>query len=425
MHVLPPNIRSRIAVSDIAGLVGMRSSRAWRLFIVTCIVTTLQGCLPLWHFEIQGENEQQLPGVWHSLQQSSPEHPVRMLYAHGMGIYWSTNYAQSFTSKLTEKLDLTPKGQCHPVKELQPAIKLAETGERALNASLSICEYADTQGHTLRLYSLLWSPLTAWIKDSVLGYDSAAEYKEHRVRVNKEIKEELMNNSLSDPLLYLSPHYQPVLRLAMRQAICFVASGDETCGSTNPRMTRIRQDEDKLFIITESLASAMMYDTLKAIEQENKGLTPTSHAAGKLLNNSVVHYMFANQLPLLCLGRYDPGSTHCVTDLLTAKAEPPLDSHTPLAIVAFSDPNDLLTYPLKKWQFQQFSLHRPVAVTNVLLNVEKWAWLFVFANPNTAHTGHRDNSDVIEIIACGIANKKAAPCRENGTMLLNGDITIR
>jgi hypothetical protein len=423
VRVLSPDIRPRIAVPGIAALVGMCCSHAWSLFILTCMITTLQGCLPLWHFEIQGANEQQLPGVWHSLQQSSPEHPVRMLYAHGMGIYWSTDYVQPFATKLTEKLGLAPKNQCQPVKELEPAIKLAEAGGRNLNASLSICEYGDTRGHTLKLYTLLWAPLTARIKNSVLGYDSAAEYKDPRVRVNKDLKEELINDSLSDPLLYLSPHYQSVLQLVMRQAICFVASGNETCASTNPRLTGIQQDEDKLFIITESLASAMMYDTLKAITLENKDLKPASHAAGKLLNNSVVHYMFANQLPLLCLGRYDPGSTHCVTDLLAAKIDPPLGSHAPLAIVAFSDPNDLLTYPLKKRQFQQFGLHRPVVVTNVILNVEKWAWLFVFANPNTTHTGHRNNSDVIEIIACGLANKKAATCKENGDMLSSADRT--
>lgn len=377
-----------------------------KLAILVCIVNMLQGCFPLWgKVEIKGDNEQQLLGVWDSLKNSSDVQPVRMLYIHGMGIYTDMEFAQTFANSLTEKLNLT-KGGCEEEIPLQNNLETSPGGQLP-QAKLSICTYADSQRRTLQLYAVRWSPLTEGIKKAVLSYDSAENYEDDRVKYNREMKKEVMNESLSDPLLYLSPHYQDDLQLVMQQAICFIASRNDSCETVKPTMG-VQQNNRGLFIITESLGSTMLYDTLKKIYRDGDSLK----AAGeKLIRDSVVHYMFANQLPLLCLGRYDPAPGDKGRDCITNTGTKAAQQDKPLTIVAFSDPNDLLSYPLKKEQFQELAISNPVAVTNVLLNVEKWTLLYVFVHPHDAHTGHRKNADVLQIIACGIDNKKPKECK--------------
>lgn len=388
---------------------------ALEVAVLICIVSILHGCYPLvGGIEIQGDNELQLSGVWDSLKQSTEEQPVRMLYIHGMGIYHSTEFVEPFANRFTEKLGLTLKG-CKE-NTLQTEAKSPRPGGQSPHALLSVCTYTGSQNRTLMLYTVLWSPLTEEIKKDVLGYDSAAIYEGERAFFSKTLKKDVMNDSLSDPLLYLSPNYQNKLRVVMQQAICFVASRNDDCATTKPTLTGIPLKNSGLFVITESLGSTMLYDTLKRIYRSGDGLK----AAGeKLLRDSVVHYMFANQLPLLCLGRYNddhgPGGRHCIDEGGTTKILSYESQDKPFKIVAFSDPNDLLSYPLKKQQFKDFSENKSVEVTNVLLHVEKWAFMGL-AYPHTAHTGHRESPDVLQIIACGIDNKKPKKCKPAPTL---------
>ncbi len=388
-----------------------------KLAVVVCLVSILQGCYPLVGvIKIQGDDEQQLSGVWESLKASSDLQPVRMLYIHGMGVYRSTNYVQPFASRLTQKLGLTLKA-CEKIP-LQTEAKPPQFNGQLSHASISICSYVDSQKRTLLLYTVLWSPLTEGIKKAVLGYDSAENYVDDRAWLSKRMKKDVMNDSLSDPLLYLSPKYQLKLRLVMRQAICVVASRNDSCATLTPTIPVGQQNSAGLFIVTESLGSTMLYDVLREIYKEQVGL---KEAGKKLISDSVAHYMFANQLPLLCLGRYsdapDSEGWSCVTGVGTTKKDDGAELRDKrFRIVAFSDPNDLLSYPLEKQQFKDFAESNSVTVTNVLLHVEKWALVPGLAYPHTAHTGHRENADVLQIIACGITNKKPGECKPTPTL---------
>ena len=71
-----------------------------------------------------------------------------------------------------------------------------------------------------------------------------------------------------------------------------------------------------------------------------------------------------------------------------------------LAIVAVSDPNDLLSYPLNATDIVD-SGALDVSVHNVTLNVARSAWFGVFANPLKAHSGHDQDKRVIRLIAHG------------------------
>lgn len=75
-----------------------------------------------------------------------------------------------------------------------------------------------------------------------------------------------------------------------------------------------------------------------------------------------------------------------------------------LTLVAFTDPNDLLSYTLQKEKYE-----RPgVAVHNVLVSNAR-TWFGAFENPVDAHVRYLDNPDVGRLIACG--EPKSPLCR--------------
>lgn len=82
-------------------------------------------------------------------------------------------------------------------------------------------------------------------------------------------------------------------------------------------------------------------------------------------------------------------------------------------IVAFSDPNDILSYPVPL-DFTKNSIDSRIcpAVTNVSLNIAAQKSLFdaaSFANPLTAHSGYMEDDRVIDLIANGISRENITP----------------
>ena len=69
-----------------------------------------------------------------------------------------------------------------------------------------------------------------------------------------------------------------------------------------------------------------------------------------------------------------------------------------LTVVAFSDPNDLLTYGIT----ERFKSHcAPARFANVTVTNASTGWLFIAADPMKAHTDYENNSRVIEVMVNG------------------------
>lgn len=66
-------------------------------------------------------------------------------------------------------------------------------------------------------------------------------------------------------------------------------------------------------------------------------------------------------------------------------------------MVAFTDPNDLLSYALHEW-----APLAPFPLADVIVSNEPTLFGYV-ERPDTAHTGYRDNRAVMRLIACGTA----------------------
>jgi hypothetical protein len=75
-----------------------------------------------------------------------------------------------------------------------------------------------------------------------------------------------------------------------------------------------------------------------------------------------------------------------------------------LAVVAFTDPNDLLSYRLLPARYAA----PDVAVADVLVSNDT-TWLGWIENPLTAHLDYLANPDVATMIACGLPSSAICP----------------
>jgi hypothetical protein len=75
-----------------------------------------------------------------------------------------------------------------------------------------------------------------------------------------------------------------------------------------------------------------------------------------------------------------------------------------LDLVAFSDPNDLLSYPIDKADVIASGgapRTSPVHYSNVTYSLARWSLLWLIVDPLKAHTGHANSKAVIDLIVHG------------------------
>ena len=125
-------------------------------------------------------------------------------------------------------------------------------------------------------------------------------------------------------------------------------------------------------------------------------------------------YMLANQLPLLELGVSPPP----VVGQIDAYCEPGASKYaeryfSALSIVAFSDPNDALSYAIPaEFESEHIDSRLCPEIVNVSVNVAEPINLFgigEFVNPMTAHDSYEDDKRVIGLIVGGIGYENTDP----------------
>jgi hypothetical protein len=123
--------------------------------------------------------------------------------------------------------------------------------------------------------------------------------------------------------------------------------------------------------------------------------------------------MMSNQLPMLQLGRKLPEvgnqkQSYCQPG--GEKYEKRMLASTP--IIAFSDPNDLLSYAIPNGFVEKYLDSRLcIDVTNININVAKILNAFSLgkvANPLEAHIGYGTDDRVVALIAKGIGNNRVS-----------------
>ncbi len=123
--------------------------------------------------------------------------------------------------------------------------------------------------------------------------------------------------------------------------------------------------------------------------------------------------MMSNQLPMLQLGRKLPAVRNKRQDFCVEKGSKYHErilARTPF--IAFSDPNDLLSYAIQHDFVDKYLDPRLcIDVTNININVATVFDVFgmgKMANPMEAHIGYDTDDRVIALIAKGIGNPATA-----------------
>lgn len=284
------------------------------------------------------------------------------------------------------------------VPQLTQALRDATTtpataaGHLAGAAVQIVPSVVDTPAGRLRFDALIWSPLTNDLKRQ-LCYDQSGKsslctgsppYPYTRARLNARFKDGLIDDCLPDALIYEGAARE-TMQLRMREAVLQVWSG--------------ARPDAPLVVISHSMGSKILFDTLLRMTQEPAG-SGAAVLARQAVQRMRLLVMAANQLPLLSLAGQLPAAntTAAAADSLQQllRQRRTLAAAPPLTIVAFTDPNDLLscTLPPERYAGQG------VAVYNIVVSNAP-TYLGLLERPDLAHLDYLSNPDVGRLIACG------------------------
>ncbi len=340
---------------------------------------------------------------------------LKLLMVHGIG-----RHLPGYSARLTEhlmrelKLDLREENYKEVILR-EPAIWDDSLG------NLRISRYMNkARTRELLFYELTWSEIIEQER-KILEFDDSAEYTFRRTALNAELKK-FFNSHVPDSLIFLGEAHVPILS-SVRQSFCWMTQGDwdeyapftdASCDlQSGSRPQQIKEDD--YVIVSHSLGSRIAIDTLRffgewAQTQETEEFIELRNV---LPNKEIPIYMLANQLPLLELGR----KRATVRGQIAKYCRPDGELRDQrilrkLPIYAFSDPNDLLSYPIPPNFADQYLDSRLCPkVTNIAINVAKPISLFglgEFANPASAHGDYDHDERVIALIAHGFGQENAA-----------------
>lgn len=341
---------------------------------------------------------------------------VKIITVHGVGSH-HPGYSGRTVANLTAALELNV---------VSPQIKSIELEHPAFPGeslgTLTAQRFTDEQlQRELIVYELTWSRISDHARD-MLRFDSSETHTRHRATLNQTGKA-FVNDRLVDPLVYVGVGREKILN-AVRQGICWAYSTDwdgfptssRHCGQDDPGFGS-RLPLDRYFFVTHSLGSRIVLDALETSAAELYALL--DQASGKtpfmasLQDQTMTVFMLSNQLPLLQAG-FPPVP---VSGQIAAYCPPdsPLHERRIVArtqVIAFSDPNDLLSYPVPE-DFVQYGIDSRLCprVVNVTLNIAhviRVGGAKAFANPETAHSAYNDDSRVIGLMAGGLGHPESS-----------------
>ena len=278
---------------------------------------------------------------------------------------------------------------------------------------------------TLNVNYLLWAPLTEGIKCKLAQDERGTPEKQAFAGFARDF----IDNKLGDVVLYGGTFRENVMRPSVQAALCHVTGG---VASADGKTCAPGAYNDPTVIITHSLGGYMLMDAIDdELRKEACDSGAGNTAAGKILANTDYIYMMANQIALLDLTRLHAYSHHFQETprpseiaMRFAKcwtAAPPksptlvrangVEEPATRQIVAFTDPNDILSWRLRP---QDLKFPRPdrrsVKLTNIYLSNGEFSVPLFISDPTKAHTGYFDNQTVMNLLLCGASNGAADAC---------------
>lgn len=360
-------------------------------------------------------------------QSSSPtaqaSRDLKVLMVHGIGTHLP-GYSTLLQENLAEVLNL------HVVSE-RPKEIVVQQPLLFPNEKLGLVwvnHYASQDSaQSLTFYELTWSGITEPEK-SAIAYDTSGEYSFRRAGLNQMMKS-FINSHIPDPLIYLGDTHVKI-QAAVAQTFCWMVHYDwkELPLSINTAcplksLTAQHLHEDDYVFISHSLGSRIVIDSLQRLAE----MTSKEHVDPRLdalrvppaflaamREEEFTMFMFANQLPLLQLGREPPAVVGEIDNYCSAAGDKQDQRFMKrLNIIAFSDPNDILSWAVPPDYPNKYMDSRLCpAMDNVIINVAKVMTLFdtvELANPAEAHAQYNDDERVMSLIARGVGTRGALP----------------
>jgi hypothetical protein len=340
---------------------------------------------------------------------------MKVLMIHGIG-HHLPGYSTRFSTHLTRQLKLNVTSEI--VKEINltdPAFGNESLGHLAVHRFFN-----KNRTRELLFYELTWSEISQAEKREI-EYDGSEKYSYKRADINKAMKT-FINDHVPDPLIYQGNSRSKIISSVV-QSFCWMFHGDwrdlqprqkKFC---NSRVKSLHKEirEDDYAVVTHSLGSRIIIDSLQEIagETSNEGEfqepPQVVNMLKELKNKKIPIIMLANQLPLLQLGRDKPKVTGQIDQYCRRNGTKLKDRlFRELHILAFSDPNDLLSYELPpKFAREKMDSRICPKMTNISINVAKVVSVMGLGNiasPGEAHNGYDNDDRVIQLIAHGIGH---------------------
>lgn len=267
---------------------------------------------------------------------------------------------------------------------------------------------------SIRVYGLIYSGVTLALKQTALCSNvseetevctaevyepgsSVTKYDKKQAKLNKLLRNKLMNNCLADAIIYMGKEGEKI-RTGVRYALI---KAFEDSKNTE------KYADKPVFLYSESLGSKILADTIVCSESDERKILEQQ------LSYTTHFIMAANQITLLNLGNDRvPCATHKIKkvwlnpkrtiyyDLLeffqsskqvNRKVKQPIREITPVIFLAYTDPNDMLSYKLSKDDVGNANF------INITVSNDD-TYLGLIENPYTAHTAYDKNESFIKLL---------------------------
>ena len=349
--------------------------------------------------------------------QAGPERSIlKVIMVHGVGTH-VPGYSARLSANLAQALDLTvtaPDAKGFAIES--PAFPGETLG------TLTVTRHANAaRDREMLFFELTWSPISQPAKEAI-AFDSTAVYARRRAAANNVFKQ-FVNDVAPDPLVYTGTGRERI-QTTVGQALCWALSTDwqgmpdeqRNCNPDSPAFAS-RLDSDEFVFITHSLGSRITTDGLQRLTQvvkaEGLDRPEVARVSQSFQNRGVKVFMLANQLPLLQSGLEPAGVQGAVPAYCRPDGADFADRvFKETELIAFSDPNDLLSYPIPDAFVREHVDSRlcpkQVNVTINIARVTSVLGLGEFANPLAAHSDYDDDERVISLITRGIGQPETA-----------------
>lgn len=382
--------------------------------ILWALVLALAGCAMPYRESVFDPPDASFAGIKQLVAQE-PTQALDLFIVHGMCTHdddWALSWLERIGVALGGAAQRPPPRMLDPVD----GIELYST------------DIALPRG-VVRVHAMVWSGLTKHLKDR-LCYDQTRKtkscqtaagglsaYPYERGRLNALVKDRLLNDCFSDAVIYQGASRQRIVRQVQLGLLTARAASVLATRRGGLSLAQAANENDAgIVVLSSSLGSKVVFD---AILELTKMMVEERLAGEKLFDRTRQVFMAANQIPLLALGDDDgspmtkvllerqesrPGvfGPDPIEALVRSKAKRLSGADVPTAappVIAFSDPNDLLSYTTRPY-FQQIDNSRSYPLIDVVVSNAS-TLLGLLENPATAHLGYGDNREVLRLLICG------------------------